>query len=222
MAEQTVKVAPAPKTDADPKEPATTLKLVSSRNHLGPKKEGLKAKTDLSSATGKLLFNNNLKVVIKDKGKDKPDNDSNSGSSDKSYTFGLKVGQEAQQAGYLMLAWDYIFKIGTDAYLEKFEALQRARASAYQELGISNPGSDRPELTSQQREVYNAKVRPYAFTYFEYKLSFKQPGKKAVRSKTYRSLKPMDADSIRKQLLSKASALMKDIRFDVRQVKSGT
>lgn len=221
MTGQTVNAAQtAQNTGAEATNVTTTLKIVSSKVHLGPKNQGLKAKTNLSSATGKVLFNNNLKVVVGN-GQNQPV--SNSGQSSNSMVINLNVGTEGRDAAYYLLAWDYLFKIGTDAYLEKFEALQQARTKAYQELGISNPGSDRPELTAQQREVYNAKVRPYAFTYFEYKLSFKQPGKKAVRSKTYRSLKPMDMISIQKQLLSKAKALSKDIRFGVRQdKKSGT
>jgi hypothetical protein len=193
-----------------------TLKLVSDKVHLGPRPSGLKAKTNLSTATGKVLFNNDLKVVIKgtDQMSSKP---IQPGSST---LIKLSVGAEATQAALYMLAWDHVLSIGTKAYKEKFEALQRARASAYADLGFSNSADKRPELTAQQREIYNAKVTPFAFDYFEYKLSFKQPGKKAVRSKTYRSLKPMEPDGLIKQLTLKAKSLGDEISFKTKSPKA--
>lgn len=194
----------------------TTLKLISNKCHLGPRQEGLKAKTNLSTATGKVLFNNDMKIVVtgaKDKGT-KPT------STVESTTVEMSVGGEVKQAAFYMLAWDQLYSVGTDAYKEKFTALNKARTDAYAALGISSSlDSKRPELTAQQRAIYNEKVLPFSFTYFEYRLSFKQPGKKAVRSKTFRSLSRMDADSMLEHIRAKAVALTKTLEVKPRSGK---
>lgn len=194
----------------------TSLKLISNKCHLGPRHEGLKAKTNLSSATGKLLFNNDMKIVVTGSG----DKDASASSkSNESTTINLPVGGEIKQSAFYMLAWDSLYSIGTDAYKEKFEALQRARTAAYEDLGINPQDSNRPELTAQQRALYNEKVRPYSFTYFEYRLSFKQPGKKAVRSKTYRSLQRMGSETMLKHIHAKAVALFSTLEIKSRERK---
>ena len=171
-----------------------TLKLLQNKTHIGPVSVGGAAKASLSKAAGKIRFDNNLKVTVKDTDEDAT---KVSDPSKEPQVKKINLGHSGAGLALLyMMAWDKLFgKVGSTAYQSKYQEFAQMQNQVYAKLGINlNPNSPKPELTEQQRRMYNEQMRPYAFSYYEYRLSFKQPGVRAVRSLTYRSLKPMDLD----------------------------
>lgn len=194
-----------------------TLKLLQNKTHIGPVSVGGAAKASLSKAAGKIMFDSNLKITIKETGEDV---NKNSDPSKKPLVKKIDLGQNgAKDATYYMLAWDKLFgEVGSSGYQRKYQEFAQKQIQVYGELGINlNPNSPKPELTEQQRRMYNAKMRPYAFSYYEYRLSFKQPGMKAVRSLTYRTLKPQDADSLISKLADQVRILSAKLDIKARK-----
>lgn len=173
-----------------------TLKLLQNKTHVGPVSVGGAAKASLSKAAGKIMFDSNLKVTIKETGED-ADKVSDPGRKPLVKKIDLKQ-NGAKDATYFMLAWDKLFgAVGTPGYQKKYQEFAQKQIQVYAKLGYNlGPNSPRPELTEQQRRMYNAEMRSFAFSYYEYRLSFKQPGVKAVRSLTYRTLKPQEMDNM--------------------------
>lgn len=171
-----------------------TLKLLQNKTHIGPVSEGKAVKANLSKAAGKIMFDSNLKVTIKTTGEDVLQKDPLKVPQVKEIK--LSSSNFATEGFLYMMAWDKIYQgIGTKAYQEKYQAFVVRQAQVYEEIGIHlNPNSPKPQLTEQQRRMYNDKMRSFAFSYYEYRLSFKQPHKKAVKSLTFRTLKPQDFD----------------------------
>jgi hypothetical protein len=179
----------------------STLKLISSKTHVGPTVKSKSSNTLLSAAANKIRLNNDLKVVVGDPGSE-PKDKSTSGS--KSLVIANNSGQiSVPDAMAFMEAWDELFgdKPGTPDYIEKANKLNAVRSQVYASLGINPQKGIRPELTEEQRVAYSEAVKAYSFDYYEVRLSFKQTGRKAVRSKTYRYLNAPDLASLKSKLI---------------------
>lgn len=176
----------------------TYVKLCVNKTHMGPVSEEKVAMTKakaLSAAANKVRVTAgfSIKVATDDNMLGNRPNNQN-----QSFLF-TGLGDDSPQATaefavFLMEAWDHIFvDVGTTDYVSRLTKALEARAKAYKSLGI-NPVSDKkPNLSADQRVVYNSIVGPTGFDYYEYHLAFKLAGqKKFCRSKTYRSLKPLD------------------------------
>lgn len=194
-----------------------TLKLLQNKTHIGPVSVGGAAKASLSKAAGKIMFDSNLKVTMK--GTDE-DASKISDPSKKPLVKKIDLSQDgAKDATFYMLAWDRLFsEVGTPGYLKKYQEFAKMQTQVYADLGINlSPNSPKPELTEQQRRMYNKEMRRCAFSYYEYRLSFKQPGMKAVRSLTYRTLKPLDLDDLVGKLTSQVSVLSAKLDIKARK-----
>jgi hypothetical protein len=216
MANVAKPVTPVKPAAAERKEPlAPTLKFLRNKTRIGPVSIGISAKASLPKAAGRILFDNNLKVVIKQADGTSIDANSVKDDSRKPLVKLIKLtkGQETEDATLYMLAWDkkYHQSVGTDNYVKKCELFVKQQQAVYDSLGVPfAPGGKgkKPELTEQQKRQYNERMRPYAFSYYEYRLSFKTPGMKAVRSLTYRSLKQFDEDKV----ISELAEIVKKLR----------
>lgn len=189
-----------------------SLKIVSSRTHVGPAVKSKNNNTLLSAAANKIRLNNDLKVSLADtKTESKVSNPGN-----KSLEIVNSKGQlSVPDAVALMEAWDKLFgdKPGTPDYIEKANRLNAVRSHVYGSLGINPQKGIRPELTEEQRIAYSEAVKPYSFDYYEVRLSFKQTGHKAVRSKTYRFLNAPDLAGIRTKLLKQRSVVVSEFKI---------
>jgi hypothetical protein len=200
------------------------MKLVQNKTHMGPVSEEKAAKAKakaLSAAAYKIKIDADLVPVI--------DTDSITNVIKKNQsnakTYLLSNAEDNSTDGtivsafYIMQAWDDVFgDSGTPDYVEKFNAAIIARREAYSKLGI-NPSSDRkPILSKEERTVYNSIVGPTKFDYYEYHLAFKLAGnKRFVRSKTYRSLRPLDVNSLIAKLSKRAEQLQQQIAVKVKE-----
>jgi hypothetical protein len=190
-----------------------TLKLVINKTHLGPKNNlnNLGSKK-LSSAANKVRLNNNFEVkVTKDSKESKP-----SASVSKSLTSKSGSAPSAKECIFLVEGWARVFsEPGDPEYIRRYNLLQKARTEAYADLGI-NVGKEAPHLTEEQRIAYNAKVLPFAFNYYEAALSYRQPGHKAVRTKTYRFCSFPDVDMILRKIITESKQVASDLTITVR------
>lgn len=189
-----------------------TLKLVSSRTHLGPAVRSQAKSKLVSAAANKIRLNNDLKVGVRSASIEPKTTKGNSQSLE------IRIKGEAgpQNAFILMEAWDRLFgdKPGTEDYVRKAVQLESVRNQVYASFGITPKKGIRPELTEEQRVAYSEAVRPYSFDYFEVRLSFKQNGHKAVRSKTYRYLQAPDLASIKTKLISQARVVNQEFQVN--------
>jgi hypothetical protein len=197
------------------------MKLVSNKTHVGPAVKSANSNSLLSAAANKIRLNNDLKVSVSDPSREKTPV-STSGS--KSIVIGNSNGQcNAQTAVAVFEAWDKFYgdKPGTPDYIEKANRLNAVRSQVYASFGISfdpTKKGSRPELTEEQRIAYSEAVKPYSFDYYEVRLSYKQTGHKAVRSKTYRFLNAPDLASIKSKLTKQAKVVLSN--FSITQGKS--
>lgn len=196
----------------------STLKLVSNKTHIGPaNKKRNKASSLVSAAANKIRINNDLKVTASDPAEESSNRKANSGS--RALEIKTKHGSlEPHQAFTLMAAWGELFddKPGTPDYIAKANRLNAVRSQVYRDLGFNPESKNRPELTEEQRAAYNEAVSPYSFDYYEVRLSFKQPGKKAVRSKTYRYLNAPDLEGIRSKLVKQSKVVSSEFQISPR------
>lgn len=184
----------------------TFTKLVMNKTHIGPVSERVaKARSAkaLSAAANKIRMAANFKVEFSKEPQGVNQNSAN-------YSSWLFFEQADQLVGaktglLLMQAWDKVYtEDGTSGYLTKYNEFIAARGRAYAKLGINPSSGDRPNLTSDQRRVYDECVRPYAFDYYEYHIAFKlNDTERFVRSKTYRSLEPLDLNTLSQKLMTK-------------------
>lgn len=195
------------------KESQVTLKYVVNRTHIGPVPEIKKAKK-LSKAAAKIKLDSDLRFDSSNPTGDENDKAGKGGSL--SYSVKIKEGDSASAKVALIIveAWARLYQgVGTSEYVEKYNALNRARTEAYAELGIPyQPGQKAPLLTEEQRVFYNKRLLPFAFDYWEHRISYKVPRKKAVRTKTYRSLQQMSWERVRnnlKPMVTKVNELFK-------------
>lgn len=199
----------------------THMKLVENKTHFGPVSEEKVARAkaaQLSAAANKVRVMADFTVKIS---KD-PAEERESRSNARSLLF-TEIGSTpldvAKTAVFIMQAWDNKYgDEGTPDYMKKLSAALAARAEAYRNLGINPHSGDKPNLSSDQRMVYNSIVGPTGFDYYEYHLAFKVEGqKKFARSKTYRSLRPLDINTMLKSLNSEAFKLSQNIVLSSRQ-----
>lgn len=189
-----------------------TLKLVSSRTHLGPAVRSQAKSKLVSAAANKIRLNNDLKVGVRSATAEPKATKDNS----QSLEIRLRDGANPKDAFILMEAWDRLFgdKPGTEDYVKKAVQLESVRNQVYASFGIKPERGKRPELTEEQRVAYSEAVRPYSFDYFEVRLSFKQNGHKAVRSKTYRYLQAPDLTGIKAKLISQAKVVNQEFQVN--------
>jgi acetyl-CoA acetyltransferase len=199
----------------------THMKLVENKTHFGPVSEDKVAKAkaaQLSAAANKVRLMADFTVKIS---KD-PTEETESRSNARSLLF-IEIGSSpleiAESAVYIMQAWDIKYgDEGTPDYTKKLSAALAARAEAYRTLGINPSSGTKPNLSADQRLVYNSIVGPTGFDYYEYHLAFKIDGqKKFARSKTYRSLRPLDISRMLSNLSIEANRLKNDIDLRSRQ-----
>lgn len=185
-----------------------TLKLLQNKTHIGPVSIGGATLASLTKAAGKIAFDSNLKITIKESG-DEVGKVTDPTKKPVVVKIDLTKGREQSEAILYILAWDRLFhEVGSPGYQKKYQEFAQAQASVYAEIGLNvGPTDAKPELTEQQRRMYNDRMRKYAFSYYEYRLSFKQPGVKAVRSLTYRTVKPLDLSSVVTRLDTTAKGL---------------
>jgi hypothetical protein len=189
-----------------PDAPIASMKIVSNKTHQGPVKGGVQKSNRLSAAANKIRLNNDLKVTLDSvEGSKKT---STTKTSESEPVFDPSKDVSASRALIIMEAWDKLYSDpGTPDYVKKANALSRAQLTAYATLGINPTAGVRPELTEEQRSSYNDMVSPYAFDYYEVRLSYKQPGQKSVRSTTYRYLERPNLRQIRSLLLKQAKVI---------------
>lgn len=209
------------KLDKEVVKDTTYIKLVENRTHFGPVSEEKIARAKaaaLSAAANKvrLMSNFTVKVEIPQAGSK---NDRTQARSLLFLEVGNSPAEVAGSAVYLMQAWDNKYgEQGTPDYVNKLTKALQARANAYTELGINPNSQEKPNLTSDQRVVYNSIVGPTGFDYYEYHLAFKLEGQtKFARSKTYRSLRPLDLRSMLNTLSTEVKALRSRVIVSTRQ-----
>lgn len=202
---------------------STYVKLAMNKAHMGPVSEEKVAQaraSALSAAANKVRVTAGFTVKVNT---DDTQSSTKTNSQNQSLVFS-ELGDDspratAEYAVLLMQAWDNIFKDeGTPDYVEKLAKALETRAIAYNKLGINPVSGDKPNLTADQRVVYNSIVGPTGFDYYEYHLAFKLAGqKKFVRSKTYRSLRPLDIKLMLNKLSSEVKLLKGKITITSRQ-----
>lgn len=205
-------------------ENATYIKLAKNKAHMGPisaeKVAQAKAKA-LSAAANKVRVTAGFTVKV-----NTDDNESSikTNSQNESYLL-FDLGDDSprdtiEYAVLLMQAWDNTFRgEGTPDYVDMLTKALEARATAYRKLGINPASGIKPNLSADQRLVYNAIVGPTGFDYYEYHLAFKLAGqKKFTRSKTFRSLKPMNLDTWLRKMSSEVETLKSRISITPRQM----
>lgn len=190
----------------------TYIKLAVNKTHMGPVSASKVAKdkaSKLSAAANKVKLAAGFKVSIL---KDQTES-AKAGSYNQSWVFrGLgddSPMQTSTAAVFLMQAWDNIFgDEGTPEYVEKLARATEARATAYSKLGINPASGKKPILSADQRVLYNSIVGTTSFDYYEYHIAFKLAGQlKFVRSKTYRSIRPLDINQMINKLNSEVQKL---------------
>lgn len=199
----------------------TYIKLVENRTHFGPVSEEKIARAKaaaLSAAANKVRLMSNFTVKVETPNTEKG-NDRTQARSLLFEEVGSTPAEVAESAIYLMQAWDNKYgEQGTPDYVNKLTKALQARAKAYMELGINPNSQEKPNLTSDQRVVYNSIVGPTGFDYYEYHLAFKLEGQtKFARSKTYRSLRPLDIKSMLVTLSTETRSLRTRIIVSTRQ-----
>lgn len=213
----------------DNEAPESTLKLVINKTHLGPFANKGSKRALLSKAGNKVRLSNDLKVKLSAVSESDQGNSEKRTSNTDAQVFLIKDGSSALSATSAIAfieAYDKLYggATGTGNYLEKSNALASARNEAYTELGFSpinvSNSKKAPVLTEDQRMLYNAKVQPHAFWYYEIYLSWKVKGKKVVRTKTYRFLQRPDANQIVNRLTAEAERWSSKYEVTIKEVKS--
>lgn len=172
------------------------LKLCQNKTHFGPVSQEIvdrqKAKR-LEAAANKLRVTAGFKVQIK---KDDPTTVSKDTKDNISWVLSssLLVAESdlVKDAILALDYWDKLLVEGTNNYRSKYAEFIEQRNRVYASLGINPNGNLRPDLTADNRKMYNEQMAPYAFDCYEYHLAVKLPGNKGfIRSKTFRSLTPI-------------------------------
>lgn len=179
------------------------LKLTQNKSYMGPIPERIalanKAK-NLDAAAAKIKATADLGVKI-NKSNTVTTSSDNPNQSWVIAEDAVSPTSVAITSVYMAQVWAEKYIIGTDDYKQKRREFEEARASAYNRIGINPASKQRPDLTAGQRDLYNSLVGPFGFSYYEYHLAYKQVGlKNFTRTKTYRSLKPLNVTTIVKEL----------------------
>jgi hypothetical protein len=199
-----------------------TLKVVVNKTHLGPAKGKKDGRAIISASANKARLDNKLAVKFNKEEKESDSKESKTNSQpevNRSLVINLTSDLAGEDAVYYMMAWDLLYKgPGEPAYITKANLLSKVRGETYQELGINlKPGDKAPILTEEQKVTYNQKVYPFSFDYYELALSFKQSGKRSVRSKSYRVLNNPDLERISQRLEDKVKELRKTYSVILKQ-----
>lgn len=191
-----------------------TLKYVVNRTHLGPVRQTRKAKT-LSKAASKIKLTSDLQLV--------PADSQSAGASEarqggsRSYSQIILEGgsNTAKKALLVVESWSRFYTgVGTPEYVDMVNALARERQVVYAELGISvQPGKKAPLLTEEQRQFYNKRLLPFAFDYWEHRISYKVPGRKAIRTHTYRSCQEITYQQMERAISDTLEKVKRIFRF---------
>lgn len=190
----------------------TYLKLCMNKTHFGPisQVKANRTKAALSAAANKVRVLADFTVQVVSPKSNEGDKQNYNRSC--LLEFSEADPNEAIAAMiYIMEAWNQLYSDdGTPEYKEKLTEALSARSLAYSSLGINPNSATKPNLSAEQRTVYNSIVGPKGFDYYEYHLAFKLEGeKKFQRSVTYRSLKPLNTRSMLLALNQKAETLQK-------------
>jgi hypothetical protein len=203
-----------------------TLKVVQNKTHMGPVPDWRKNRSGrLSKAANKIRLNCDLKVVVSSESSEDDHIQPKKVNPSLSREFTRSGNPEVDpvSAAYFMQVWDSVYPgAGDQEYVNKSTELIKAQREAYEELGINPDSKKKPELTEEQRSIYNALVLPKAFDYYEIHLSYKMPQKKVVRSRTYRSLQSFDLKRVQERLLQAAKDLKLKIKITVKKAESQT
>lgn len=188
------------------------VKLCVNKTHCGPvslSKVEARKSSKLSKAANAVKAQSNLTLShVKNEEKEAKDNPNKSYLLIKCNTS--DISEFGKDSVILFEAWNSIYKTsGTPDYMDKYDAFVKTKNQCYSQLGINTANLDeknKPKLTKEQRAVYNNMVGPVGFTYYEYHLAFKIAGDKSFkRTLTYRSLKPLNIDSLISNLSNKAN-----------------
>jgi len=201
-------------------ENSTYLKLCQNRTHLGPVEEEklakLKAKR-LSAAANKVKLAANFAITVL---KDKPQvtTQDTGNVSWRIADIGTTDSEVAKSALYVVQAWENQYSSGTEEYQMRYAKFAETRIAVYNHLGIKlEDGNRAPKLTKEQRDFYNTRVSPFSFDYFEYHVAFKLQGsKKFIRSKTFRSVKPMTPGELFQSIIPEMNRLSKLINIEIK------
>lgn len=176
------------------KEAKYYLDLVFSEGFKGPSKSSISKSQKLTKALGVIAVNNNLTIKIgvqNPTGSNKP--------QDEIHVIVEGSGEPPEDVIKTVAAYSKAFdnltqeKPGTDAYIDYDTKFDKQRRLTLESLGF-DPDSKDIVFTEAQRSVYNAAMKPMSFKYYRMQLTWKQPGKKKVRSASYSSLKMMDVN----------------------------
>lgn len=177
-----------------------TIKLVSAMKSVGPKK--LRKVSSVPMAAKKIAFNSNLKVGFLSKGSQENIQRSKDGNRAITMAFGGQVSPEIGVAA--QIAWEFVMRKHANAYesyLNAANAYSKAKADTYQRLGIIVKSIlDKPEMTSDQLEEYNATMSNHSFMYYTYAISYRDFNSHAVRSKSFKTLNPISLEQLRTEV----------------------
>lgn len=185
------------------KQKVMTLKLNANYTSMGPRSMKKLANTEVTKAAGKVLNQTNLKIKVKNPEDETQKTPVSHEPMTKLILEETDLSKEetfGSEAAKYMLAWGKKYKsaIGTDNYIAKYSAFLNARKEFYTEIGMNVPDSAKkaPELTEDQKNLYRQRLTSFGFSYWEIQLSYKVPGKKAVRTLMFRTLKKPNLDQV--------------------------
>lgn len=195
------------------------LKLVENKTHKGPVSEEKVARAKaaaLSAAANKVRVVAGFTVKV-----EKPETEEDSKRSNARSLLFIDIGESpaevVKSSIYIMESWARKYsEAGTPDYLEKLTRYTQAQAKAYAAIGFNGLPVEKPNLTKDQKDIYNSIVGPTGFDYYEYHLALKLEGqKKFERTKTFRSLRPLDIKGMLVTLSSTSKSLASKIILDV-------
>lgn len=191
-----------------------TLKYVVNRTHLGPVPEYKKARK-LSKAANKIRLSSDLKLVSGGEATPQGTGSGKPGKLSYSDLIAESDSVTAKEALLFVEAWSRTYpRVGTPEYVDKYNALNKERVAVYAELGITvQPGQKAPLLTEEQRAYYNKRLLPFAFDYWEHRISYKVPGRKAIRTKTFRSCQEIVPAQMRSSIQTQLGKVKELLKF---------
>lgn len=209
----------------DEKKVLPSLKLVKSKRYMGPVPSNRDSRKTLSKASNKIRLNNDFKVSISSSNPNGGQNKGTPGFKAEStdYITESLLETKSEEEVYktalaIMQAWSEVYNApGDDEYVAAANIVSKTRAEIYDSMGIHPQKGVKPTLTEEQRLVYDKEMRKVAFPYYEVRLSFKQPGYKAIRSKTFRFKNNPDLGPISAKLARKAAEILKTVNITVKK-----
>jgi hypothetical protein len=201
-----------------------SLKVVKSKRYMGPVPANRDSRKTLSKASNRIRINNDFKVSLssssdEDKKKGKPGFKAESKDYITKSLLETKSEEEIYKTALaIMQAWSEVYTApGDDDYVRAANIVSKTRAEIYDSMGIHPQKGIKPTLTEEQRLVYDKEMRKVAFPYYEVRLSFKQPGYKAIRSKTFKFRNDPDLEPIITKLARRAMEILKTVDITVKK-----